>query len=178
VRVPGGRPFEINDVVGALFGEEGAGTLSVRPLTAALAVTARTWEEGAGNGQGIPPITDDDTLVFGEKATLAGLSDSQETRTNIGLVNLGETAITIRLDLRNEDGERLALRSMNLGPRESTQLNAPLRAAAGGADVQAGFAKIWTVTHEGRFAAYASRIDNLSNDPVFIRPSAVIPPMP
>ncbi|RLE20008.1 MAG: hypothetical protein DRJ61_08365 [Acidobacteria bacterium] len=178
VRVPGGRPFELNDVVGELFGEEGAGTVSVRPRTAALAVTARTWEEGTGNGQGIPPITEDDALLFNEKATLAGLSDSQSARTNIGLVNLGEAAITIRLDLRNEAGERLALRSVNLGPRESTQLNAPLRAAAGGADVEAGFAKVWTVTAGGRFSAYASRIDNTTNDPVFIRPSAVIPPMP
>ncbi len=177
VRVPGGRPFEINDVVADLFGETGAGTISIRPRSAAVSVTARTWEENGHVGQGIGPVGWSDGIAFGEAATLAGLRDDETARTNIGIVNLTERPIVVRLDLRDGQGTQLALRSVSLGPRQSVQLNGPLSAAAAGS-VASGSCRVSTPTEDGRFFVYASRIDNLSDDPEYIRPGPRTPPVP
>jgi len=177
IRVCGGCPYELSDVVGGLFGEEGAGTVSLRPRSAGLAVAARTWDEGTHAGQGIPLFSWEDGIAAGEKAILSGLRDDEAARSNIGLVNLSDMHITVHMDFRDAAGERIALRKVQLQAHESTQLNRVLSAAAG-ADVAAASATVWTTTAGGRFVAYVSRIDNVSQDPVFITPSTRIPPLP
>jgi len=177
IRVRGGRATVFEDVVGELFGYEGAGTLWIWPQSGALAVSSRTWEEVHHNGQGPPHLDWSDSLKTNERAILTGLTQNAEFRTNVGLVNLEEIPIDVTLTLRGDEGIELGSVQQHLRARESVQLNGVLEAWAAG-PVAAGSAEVRTTTENARLLAYASRIDNASQDPVWIEPSAKVPPLP
>ena len=175
IRVPGGRATTLEDVVSTVFGTEGAGTLWIWPQSGGLAVSARTWEEDARTGQGVPRLDWSDALETGERAILTGMVENDAFRTNVGLVNLEEIPIDVVLELRGDGGEVLALIDQRLRARESVQFNGLFGEFA---PVDAGSVEIWTPTANGRLLVYGSRIDNSSQDPVWIEPSAVVPPLP
>lgn len=177
ITVRGGRSMRLEDVIGTIFDYEGAGTLWIWPQSAQLAVMARTWEEQHRNGQGVPHLDWTDSLSWGEHATLCGLQEDAEDRTNLGLINLEESSIDIVLELSGDSGEELGRIEEHLRPRESVQLNSVLSGLSD-APVEPGSVEIWTTTEGGRFLAYASRIDNTSQDPVWIEPTAAVPPLP
>ena len=88
-------------------------------------------------------------------------------RTNLGLVNASSLTIAVWVDLYRGDGTLLGTRGASLGPYRSTQLN-DVFSTVTTADVADGFALVRTTTAGGAFFAYASVIDNLSGDPIYI----------
>jgi len=173
----GGKTVTIEDVVGTLFETEGTGIIEIRPRSAGVAVSARTYDENTHMGQGLPLLSDADGFSTGEAAVITGAVDDASARSNLGLVNLREIPMTLRIAVFDEEGERIALRTHQLEALESIQINRILL-SSDGQEHSDGYLEISTDTPDARFAAYLSRVDNASSDPVFITPSFTVPPLP
>ncbi len=152
------------DVLAGVFGrEDGRGALLVDSDTP-LEVTSRTAADASGTGPGqvLPGIP---VAAAGVSVILPGLAGAPAFRTNIGFANLGPDSEHAVIELRSASGQLLARRTRDLGPWRWMQLNRVLDglSAAGGA---------WArVTADGPFTAYASVVDNGTNDAATVLPA-------
>ena len=155
------------DVVGEL-GAAGGGSLEVlsdRPLL----VCSRTYSSGSDGtfGQSLDGADPGDAARGGEVLWLPLLRQDGAFRTNLGLLNSGEAAAALRLRLFDADGNLLHDRQLTLAAGERSQLNQPFSTLAGRDDVAAGYASLEVVSGAG-VVAYASVVDNSSNDPTTV----------
>ncbi|MBI4915756.1 MAG: pre-peptidase C-terminal domain-containing protein [Acidobacteria bacterium] len=169
----GGRSIRYEDVTLSVFNFTGAATLRVTPTAGRVMVTSRTYNRvPIGTfGQFIPGRPETEAIEAGESVRLTQLSQSTATtsgfRTNLGLVNVGATPITVAVELYRGDGTHLGSRSYNLGAYEFRQIDRII-AGVTTQDVDDAFAVLSTATAGGRFFAYASVIDNRSGDPIYV----------
>ena len=109
--------------------------------------------------------------MFGETATIIQLTRAPDTsegyRTNFGYVNVTDKFITIKAELVASNGTSLGTLSYNLQAYGYNQVSDIFGEVHSGW-VYDGRIVVWTTTPGGRFFAYASVVDNLSNDPIFI----------
>jgi hypothetical protein len=168
-----GTQRRLLDVVGDAFDTEGAGTLRVVPTAGAVNVAARTYHAGSAGsyGQAIPARAVSRAFGFGQGAHLIGLAearaDSYGVRTNLGLVSTCAVQQELVVDLYLDDGSPLGSLRRQIGPWESTQLGHIL-AEVSPQPVAGAFAVVHTTTEGGLFLAYASVVDNQSQDAVFV----------
>ncbi|MGV8039355.1 MAG: PKD domain-containing protein [Thermoanaerobaculaceae bacterium] len=178
---PAEKPFTLGpglsvrypDALSGLFSHSGGATLRVTATQGQVMVTSRTYNDQPNGtyGQFVPgaPLS----VAFGQGVTarlvqLAYSTDAKKGfRTNLGLVNASSLTIAVWVDLYRGDGTLLGTRGASLGPYRSTQLN-DVFSTVTTADVADGFALVRTTTAGGAFFAYASVIDNLSGDPIYI----------
>jgi hypothetical protein len=157
------------DVIDSLFETEGSGSIRILADEDGIRSSSRTYnDEGEGTfGQGIPAVSGSSALGFGDVGRLVGLSQADGTatgfRTNIGVVNLGSSMITVNIDLYAGDGTYLETVVVELDAYEQTQVN---RIFSGATEV--GYAEVWTETAGGSYLAYASVVDNPTGDPTYI----------
>ncbi|HHQ48795.1 MAG TPA: hypothetical protein ENK19_07920 [Acidobacteria bacterium] len=118
-------------------------------------------------GQSLGIWTIQNALANGKTALLTGLIQTSSYRTNIGLTNLSNASAVVQVELYDEHGNRVAVRSINLDPHQWTQANKPFLNWAGLSNVHGGSAVI-TVTSGSGVVAYGSVIDNITNDPTTI----------
>ena len=174
VSVEAGRTVSVRDVLGSLFAATGAGTLRVTPLTGMLMAQARTYDQAHDGtyGQSISPCR---TFAAGPgtmppSVWLFGLSQSATAgrgfRTNLGLQNLAYRTAGFLVQLFRGDGTPLGARSYLLRPLEAIQRNEMFREVTA-AEVSDGYVLI-TPQDGAEFHAYASVVDNGSNDPIYL----------
>jgi len=90
-------------------------------------------------------------------------------RTNLVLANAVEVSLVVLVELFGPDGEKIGSREVTLPPLGMTQISHVARELGAG-DLTAGRIAVSTPTTGGTFAAYASLIDNATNDPRSIQP--------
>jgi hypothetical protein len=173
----GGACVRWPDVVADVFGARGSGALRITRQRGLVVASSRTYGEDAGegtHGQLVPAIPLDATSPAGSGGSILGLVHSADPstgfRSNLGIVNLEERAVEVRVKFYGDEGELLLERIVALGPLEHRQLNSPL-AVAGTSDVHAGrvgFAHVGAPAADGDLLAYLSVVDNVTGDPVFI----------
>ena len=168
-----GQSARLRDVVRTAFGQSNrVGALALAVSSGEIVVTSRTYNRAATGtyGQFIAAVPERDAVSTGETATLVQLRRTAGFRTNVGLVNLTETTIRLHAEYFRADGTSFGSASYDLPPLAFHQQS---NAIPGTADVVGGFARITCETPGGSFLAYASVVDNGSDDPVFI-PAVVI----
>ena len=171
--LPPGRSLHLDDVVQNLFGQEGAATLTLTPVGGTITAQARTYADSpAGTyGQFISAVPDDAAAAAGDEIWLAGLkqaaSDDEGYRTDLGLVNVSHVPVDLTVTFFTPERTELGELSYHLRPEESFQITKVLTRVTADPVLQA-LARITTDTTDGRFLAYASVIDNRTNDPVYI----------
>ena len=179
--LPAGDALRLSDVLLTEFGRDGKAALRLRPSAGAIVATNRTYNllaegnalglpAGSTFGQYIPAVRGTDAIGFDEEGRLIQLSHTNSGggfRTNLGLVNVSESSISVTIDLYAGDGEALGTISRNLAPFEYRQV-ANVFGAVTDSDVPAGYAVVRTTTEGGRFLAQASVVDNATGDPVFV----------
>ncbi len=168
-----GQSTRLRDVVLTAFGQSSrVGALALAVDAGQLVVTSRTYNRATVGtyGQFIAAMSERDAVVSGETATLVQLRRTAGFRTNVGLVNLTESTIRLRTEYFRTDGTSIGSATLELPPLAFHQQN---NAIPGAADVIGGFARVTCETQGGRFLAYASVVDNGSDDPVFI-PAVVV----
>ena len=162
------------DVVGQLAAD-GQGALEVSS-DLPLVVTSRTYNQvspGAScypngtQGQDYPTLTASDGLSAGQSAYLAGLTEDVSYRANIGLVNIGPATAAVTVELYDGAGTNLADYTVSLAPGQWAQETQPFRNKAGQTAMDRGYAKV-KVTSGGGVVAFASVVDNITNDPTTI----------
>ncbi len=154
------------------FGLEGSGPLRVFS-SEPLSVSSRTYNQSSEGsfGQYIGAAADH-TLSSGQSSILMQLAENEVARTNIGLLNGWKRTASLQVDLFDGDGELLATIDKNVPAETVVQLNRPFFRQAGISDLEAGYAVV-TVLFGQQVVAYASVIDNLTNDPTTI---PMVPP--
>ncbi len=176
VTVAPGAMVDLVDVVDWIDeGFSGSGALEIC-ADGELDVTSRTYNTiapdqecfpGGTFGQFLGGELDAAGLTTGGFAWLGQLEESASFRTNIGLVNTGAETATVSITLFDATGAELASFQVEVGPGEWRQENRPFEQHAGIQDLDSGSAKV-EVVNGGPVVAYASLIDNLTNDPTTI----------
>jgi PKD repeat protein len=155
--------FDLTDAGGALAVEAtSAGT------SADLRVTSRTFTPGGNGtyGQSVPDVA---TSALSKTLYVTGLVSGAAYRTNVGLVNRSDVAMATTLTLLTDNGAVIASKSMAI-PAQSFQQSA----------LAAIFPEIGNVAHDvltlrvaassdAAIGAYASVVDNKTQDPVYIQ---------
>jgi hypothetical protein len=146
-------------VVRDVLGAEGRKVVLVLPATAVL-VTSRTYTTGSEGtfGQFVPPTLE--ALHRSDPpATMVGIENSAAFRTNIGLMNTSETPATVRLIFYDGAGREVARSEVAVSGLVQVPVTVPL--VAGGVTAE-------LIDGAGAVIPYASVIDNVSGDPIYI----------
>ncbi len=163
LRIQSDRVARLTDVVRSVLGTDGAGALRLEVDRGQLAVTSRTANDGGFGtfGQGIPTTPEAEALGGDRIGLLLPLAQSAAFRSNLGLVNLGASAITVVASFEAADGAVLGAASYLLGARSWRQVTA---AAPRGTVL----ARVASEDPGARFLAYASVVDNHTGDPTYV----------
>jgi len=198
VDIDPGRTLALDDVLESWFGSNGAtGTLEVRPLTAtatSVSTTAavsnglanlltfassRTFNTTSNGtfGQYIPAVP---FAAFVGRASdpskstilsLQQIAQSSAFRTNLGIVEGSGDPASVLISVFGDDGKKLTEFTQDLKGGQHIQLNSIL--ADKKVQVNDGRIEVKVVSQTGKVTAYASVLDNLTNDPLLVSPVAV-----
>ncbi len=161
------------DVVKEVFGFEGSGAIRVTPSAGTVMVAGRSYtDSGSGTrGQFIPGLPNSAAAAGNASARLIQLTQTSPGgagfRTNIGLVNVTASPLTVQIALYSAQAAWLGSRTLVLAPYEFRQETEIFRSVTS-SDVSDGFAVVSTTTAGARYLAYASVVDNVSGDPIYV----------
>ncbi|MCU0274201.1 MAG: hypothetical protein MUE34_13305, partial [Acidimicrobiales bacterium] len=166
--LPAGASVRHENVLDSVFGLTGFGALAVVTDPAGAIVTSRTFNISAAGtfGQSIVGLDAARLIHSGEHRRIVFMSEDDDFRANLGMLNGTDAEITVRYRLFDADGAMLREGSEDLLPFENTQLNRVFLAFA----PVSGSVEIWTETPGGAFAAYGSVVDAGTSDPTTIMP--------
>jgi hypothetical protein len=137
-------------------------------------VTSRSAHYDRGEqttyGQRLPGLHLDEAVHPGSTGHLIGLREDEQYRTHVGLLNPLSSPIDVEMRVIKDDGETALLISHDLHPYGQVQLDRLLDRYPIGLER----ARIELSSPAGPFFAYASMLDNGSNDPTSI-PCRVVP---
>jgi len=150
----------------------GAGAVTIDAESAGssaqLRVTSRTFTGGANGtyGQSVPDVQ---SAQLGRTLFITAMKSNTAFRTNVGLVNRAAAELSATLTLYARGGETIATKNVTL-PASSFQQNAlwALFPEVNGVAHEVVTLKIETNTPDA-ISAYASVVDNLSQDPIYIQ---------
>lgn len=164
-----GESLRLGDVVGEVFGFEGSGALRLTATEGSVLATSRTYNDSAAGtfGQFIPACEADAAAEPESGYVLLQLAESASYRTNVGFVNATGGELDLEVELHAASADLLGAVQATLRPYEMRQIS-NIFAEVTAQEVEDGYAVVRTVTDGGRFFAYASVVDNLSGDAVFI----------
>ncbi len=168
-----GRSVRYADVLQSMFSFTGAGALWIIPLKGSLLVTSRTYNQLAQGsfGQFVPGITRANAIGYGQQARLIELSHDPTLttgfRTNLGFVNESPAPIDVAADFYLATGVWLGSKEWTLPPYGFSQIDRAFEQVTGD-PVADGYIVVQTTTVAARFVAYASVVDNITGDPIFV----------
>ena len=172
VIVPAGTLVQYPDVLNSLFGRDlDWGAIQVTSSSVSVAVQSETSTpvlSGGSVGQALPALGPADYASATPK-TLAPVRGDASFRTNLVLANPTEIPVTAHVALFAANGAPLGAQDIALPPLGMTQLSG-IAALLGAATLDAGRLSVSTPTPGGLVAAYASVIDNVTNDPRTLLP--------
>jgi PKD repeat protein len=155
-----------------IFGiASGAGALAIEAGSAGtvadLRVTSRTFTTGpAGTyGQSVPDLSSDDLV---KTLYVTGIESTSSYRTNIGLVNRGVAPVSATLTLFDATGSTIATRGVTLAANSFQQQAVGTWFPAVNGQTREHLT-MRLVAGEATVSAYASVVDNLTQDPVYIQ---------
>lgn len=176
VQVNGGSSIALNDLLASFFGAGNSfGSLEIRPVVSAgdfappgdvTFASSRTYALTALGtaGQFIPALSLSKFGLPNATQLLAQVAQRGAFRTNVGLVELGAQPASGVLNFFDKSGLSLGSISFNLLPREHVQLDSLVTSS----NVLAQAARI-EIVPSGRVTAYASILDQQTNDPMLIQ---------
>ncbi|MBK9965249.1 MAG: hypothetical protein IPP07_10270 [Holophagales bacterium] len=168
-----GRSVTYADLLGSLFGQgEAWGAVQLRSASPALVATSQTSTPGGGGtfGQSVPLVAETELIRSGATRTIPAVREDGPFRTNLILANGAEVPVDVDVSLVSEAGAPLGSRRWTLLPLGMTQLSRVVRELGVSTNVSGARLVLSTPTSGGAFAAYASVIDNATNDPRTLLP--------
>jgi CubicO group peptidase (beta-lactamase class C family) len=164
IELDAGEQRTVEDVV-SVVGRTGTGALeiiSARPML----VASRTYNSSTGGtfGQYLDGVDAGRTARAGQTVWLPQLKQDDWFRSNIGILNTGSGVAGVTIRLFDEGGAELAEKQRRIGPGERLQMQEPFDRIAGRGDLDTAYATVTVRSGEG-LIAYASVIDNVTNDP-------------
>ena len=170
-----GRTQTFSDILGSVFGRTSDyGAISINSSSLGLAVLGQTSTPGFGGtfGQSVPIAVSAELLRKGAPRSIVAIREDSAFRTNLILSNATAAPLDVDLNLVAENGSPLGSKRVNLPPLGMTQVTRVVRDLGVAADVTGARLVLSTATSGGAFSAYASVIDNVTNDPRTLLPKA------
>jgi hypothetical protein len=167
-----GQVRRFNNVLGEAFGSAGddvAGGAAVLSDSDGLVVMSRTFnqvDEGTF-GAALPGVSNSELIQAGERVKVVFLSENDDFRSNLGLINGVDSTTTVQWELFDSNGNSLGTGSRVLDPFGVTQANRVMRPFG---PIEAGYAEVWTDTTGGAFTTYGSILDEVTSDPTLVIP--------
>lgn len=168
-----GRGATYADVLGSVFGRSSDyGAIRVASDAPNLLVSSQTSTPGGGGtfGQSVPASGSGDLVTAATPRTILGVREDGAFRTNLVLANASESAAEATATLVSAAGATLGAKTIVLPPLGMTQVTRVVRDLGVSADVAGARLVLSTTTPGGAFAAYASVIDGVTNDPRTLLP--------
>lgn len=175
VTIPGGSAFAFADLLRDAFGVTGGSfgnvMISGSPGTVTPVVAARTFNDQRDAqkgtfGQFIPAIS---IAGAGNPGTIQidGLAANSQFRTNVGVLNLDlVNPLSATIDIYDETG-------VKRGAPISVQVPAGSLVQSNAVGLDLGLEPFSVkITSAGKFSAYASKLDNITSDPIFVTDAA------
>jgi uncharacterized repeat protein (TIGR01451 family) len=187
-----GRTVALDDVLRTWFGtgtDNTVGTLEVRPLTQTASTTPGAALRGLPNlvtfaasrtfnvtpngtfGQYIPAVPFANFIGGDSLSSLSlqQVAQSVRYRTNLGIVEASGQPVSLMVKVFGSTGQKLTEFPVQLAGGEHTQLNAFL-ASNGIQSLDDGRVEVSVIGGGGKVTAYASVLDNDTNDPLLVTP--------
>ena len=189
IQVDPGATTALDDLLASFFGTasdgSSTGMLEIRPLTTtsssslfssvpssslATIASSRTYNvTSAGTfGQFIPAIPFSQFVGQGSVLSLQQIAQSASFRTNFGLLEASGQPATVVIHVFDNLGNHLADIPESLLPSEHLALNGLL--AANNIALDSGRVEVEVTSSTGKVSAYASVLDNRTNDPLLVSP--------
>jgi hypothetical protein len=167
-----GEVRRFDNVLGEAFGANGenvAGGAAVLSDSDDLIVMTRTFNqvEDGSIGAALAGVGNTELVQAGERVKVVFLTENDQFRSNLGLINGVDLPITVQWELFDADGNSLDLGSRELEPYDVVQINRVMRSFR---PIEAGYAEVWTDTAGGAFASYGSILDEGTSDPTLVVP--------
>jgi len=173
--LPAGRTQTFADILGSVFGRiSDYGAIDVSSDSFGLSILGQTSTPGFGGtfGQSVPVTTLAELIRKGAPRSIVAIREDAAFRTNVILSNATVTALDVDLNLIAENGTALGSKRVSLPPLGMTQVTRVVRDLGVSVDVTGARLVLSTATTGGALAAYASVIDNVTNDPRTLLPKA------
>lgn len=167
VAVPAGMSLAIGGVLDAAFGMSGTAALRVRVSGGELLATSRTFNQAETGtfGQFIPGVLQSSAMTEGQIGVLPMVRSTEDFRTNFGLVNLGLETVSLKIEVFDVNANLVVSKNYVLPALGYLQDGNAIPASI---SLEGGFALVTTNTANGTYLAYASVIDNGSDDPIYV----------
>lgn len=168
-----GASITFNDVLSSAFAiGDDYGAILVSSNVATLVVESTTSTPGGGGefGQGLGASGRNELIGDDHARSLVGVRDDSRFRTNLVLTNAVEKAIDVDLNLFDDNGGVLGSLRVRLEPLGMKQVNEVSRSVGATGEVTGARLVLSTPTPGGAFAAYASVINNGTDDPRILSP--------
>jgi PKD repeat protein len=166
-----GHQRRFANVLEEVFGlEVGAlGALAVVADGEGALVMSRTYNVTASGtfGQSIPGVAEAELIEEGERRRVILMTENDAYRSNLGLANGCDEAVTVMVELHGQSGAVLETRSVDLPPYGNSQLNRLFRDYA---PVETGYVDVWSDTEGAAFTCYGSILDWQTSDPTTVLP--------
>ena len=181
--IPAGGSLALRDVLDGFQGKSDGilGAILIRG-DLPFAVISRNYTQFAGgtSGQTVPPIRDfldntvGDTNPAMAIAYIPGIVSNTAFRTNLGLVaGSAGSPMTVEITLKGADGALLGTRTFTIPPASFRHLQFNVN-TVNAASLDIAGAEYRITSGDGAVTPYATVIDNVSGDSVFV--SGVFPP--
>jgi hypothetical protein len=174
-----GETRRIPDVLASLFGLSGVATLSATTafLDATISMTSRTYAampDGSTYGMSVPPLQRSDAGDPFNAVEILGSVGGPSLRTNLALVTAFGYSASVRISIFDESGTKLDTFDQLLPDHGGIQINDFFRARGLGDGPKAALIRVEGIPPDDPWAsmsfyAYATTIDNGTNDSVFYR---------
>jgi uncharacterized repeat protein (TIGR01451 family) len=185
ITVDAGATTALDDIIRSWYGygalgESASGMLEILPLdhgaagAAATVASSRTYNvTGNGTlGQFIPAVRYGEFIGKAFDGALSGVLSLQQIaqtsayRTNVGVAEASGEPASLLMRFFNGAGAKLLELPVQLAGGEQRQLNAIL--GQHGIEVTDGRVEVEVIGGSGKVTAYASVVDNLTNDPLLV----------
>jgi Viral BACON domain len=196
IQIDPGTQMSLNDLLTTFFGagndgNGSAGVLEIRPLTnnspnssfsssstvsVQTVASSKTYDVTSNGtfGQFIPAIPFSQFISnTGSGAaqsfiSLQQIAQSDAFRTNLGILEAAGEPANVLIHVYDNSGNQLAQIPLSLLPGEHTQINSFL--AVNNLNVTDGRIEVEVTSTTGKVSAYASVVDNQTNDPLLVFP--------
>jgi hypothetical protein len=182
VTVPAGGTARLANVLGSLF-SAGNAALGIAFVSGAADINARFYNTasacGGTYGMMLPASQASAAVFDGSPVYFHLLTHSADPavgfRVNVGFANATATTTDMAVELHSGDGTLLKTVSQTLEGFEHLQITTIFRQPPATKSVAAGYAVVRALTQGSMVYTYAMTIDNVSGDPIYVRPVRCTP---
>jgi len=162
-----GEARRLDDIVLGTFGHDSAAGALLVGSSTPLVVTSRIYNDADSGtfGQFVPGGNVGGALTTGDEARLIQLTRTSGYRTNIGFANAGDRPIEVEVRLYRANKAFIGREDYSLTPYGSYQANGIINV-----NVNDAYAVVSSSSPSAEYFTYASIVDNLSGDSVYVTP--------